>query len=469
MHDSEQPTGVPLSDPPLLQAISTDPVLKHTKLIAEAWDCDGLNQVGSFPHYGGRWSEWNGFFRDNVRQFIKGSEGNWAGTFAGAVCGCPDVYGKQEAGENDWWGNHGGHQWRGTRGPTASVNFVTAHDGFTLADLVSYNEKHNEANGEQNNDGEQHNNSWNCGEEGKSKNQKVISLRHKQLRNFATALLVSQGVPMLVMGDEYGHSKGGNNNTYCHDGEINYFQWDVCEKQKGLVRFFQKLIHLRKSNPSLRQSVYMDGEKIKWHGLKASEPDWSDSSRLVAFSIVGEKKSDDLYVAFNSGHAPVTVELPEIDSGYWDITADTSKPAPFDFLEMDETLNEKEVALAKEQCQGYLDEGFYPMAPYSSIILKRVVNKAVRSRKLDDFSVSSTTISSEAKLHSSKGKKRTTRTTKSPTKLKKAKSSKKSTVTVEQTDSADDERESLRRMLEENRKLKALLEKKKGKSTSTDA
>jgi isoamylase len=350
---------------------------------------------------------------------------------------------------------------------------VTAHDGFTLADLVSYNEKHNEANGEQNNDGEQHNNSWNCGEEGSSKDQKVVKLRHRQLRNFATALLVSQGVPMLVMGDEYGHSKGGNNNTYCHDGDINYFQWDVCEKQKGLVRFFQKLIQLRKANPSLRQSAYMDGEKIKWHGVKASDPDWSDSSRLVAFSIVGERKSDDLYVAFNSGHAQVTVELPEIDSGYWDITADTSKPAPFDFLESDDMLSEKEVGLAKEQCQAYLDEGFYPMAPYSSIILKGVVKKKARSRKVDDFSMSSTTISTEAKqLHSSsssKGskKKATTRTAAKSSKRAKSSDKKTAVEAAAKTGSAedDDERESLRKMLEENRKLKALLEKKKGESS----
>ena len=450
VHDAEMPTGTPLSDPPLLQAISTDPLLKGTKLIAEAWDCDGLNQVGSFPHYGGRWSEWNGIFRDNVRQFIKGSDGPWAGTFAGAICGCPDVYGKEEAAEGDWWGNNGGRRWRGTRGPTASVNFVTAHDGFTLADLVSYNSKHNEANGEQNKDGEQHNNSWNCGHEGKSKDHKVIRLRHKQIRNFATALLVSQGVPMLVMGDEYGHSKGGNNNTYCHDGDINYFQWDVCEKQKGLYRFFKKMIHLRKSNPNLRQSCYLDGSKICWHGLKASEPDWSDTSRLVAFSISGDKDSTDLYVAFNSGHAHATVEVPELQSGFWDIVVDTSKPAPFDFLESDEMLSRTQLELAKSQCQCYLDDGFYPLAPYSAIILKRA-KKGSPSMALEDFSVSSTTISSPARKHSLRARKASPK----PKAASSTKGARKKAA-----GSLDSVRKDI---LEENRKLREILEKQRQK------
>ena len=142
------PTGTPLTDPPLIEAISADPVLAGTKLIAEAWDCDGLNQVGAFPHYG-RWSEWNGHFRDAARQFVKGTDGPWVGNFASALCGSPGVY-LHEPGEEDWWGRHGGRKWKGGRGPAASVNFVTAHDGFSLADLVSYNEKHNEANGEDN-------------------------------------------------------------------------------------------------------------------------------------------------------------------------------------------------------------------------------------------------------------------------------------------------------------------------------
>jgi isoamylase len=138
------------------------------KLIAEAWDCDGLNQVGAFPHYGGRWSEWNGTFRDTVRQFMKGTDGPWAGSFASAICGSPNIYANNHVAETDWWGSNAGKRWKGNRPPSASINFVTAHDGFTLADLVSYNTKHNEANGENNNDGESHNLSWNCGDEGPS-------------------------------------------------------------------------------------------------------------------------------------------------------------------------------------------------------------------------------------------------------------------------------------------------------------
>ena len=451
VHDADQPTGKPLSDPPLLHAISTDPVLRDTKLIAEAWDCDGLNQVGSFPHYGGRWSEWNGIFRDNVRNFIKGSDGPWAGTFAGAICGSPDVYGNPEPGEGDWWGSNDGRRWRGARGPTASVNFVTAHDGFTLADLVSYNSKHNEANGERNNDGEQHNNSWNCGHEGKTEDQGVIRLRHKQLRNFATALLVSQGVPMLVMGDEYGHSKGGNNNTYCHDGDINYFQWDVCEKQKGLVRFFKKLIHLRKSNPNLRQSAYMDGSKIQWHGLKAGEPDWSDTSRLVAFSVSGDTSEwNDLYVAFNSGHEKSVAELPVLESGHWDLIVDTSKPSPFDYLESDDMLGADDLRVAKGQCEVFLDEEFYPIAPYSSVILRRVKQREGEAgAPLEDFSIGSVGISKEAQSAGARTKKR-------------PKAKKKASASASAATAAEEE-ESLLQVLEENKRLKALLDKKRQK------
>ena len=241
---------------------------------------------------------------------------------------------------------------------------------------------------------------------------------------------------MLVMGDEYGHSKGGNNNTYCHDGDINYFQWNVCEKQKGLVRFFKKLIHLRKSNPNLRQSAYMDGSSIQWHGLKAGEPDWSDTSRFVAFSITGDVESNDLYVAFNSGHSQAVAELPKLDSGYWSLTADTSKQAPYDFLECDDMLGRKELKIVKEQCQTYYDDGFYPVGSYSCVILKRVAKKEGGSpAPLDDFSISSVGISKEAK------------------KALRVKAAKKPTQS--------DEDESLLKVLEENRRLKALLEKKR--------
>ena len=284
--DPEVPTGAPLADPPLIEDISQDPYLRDVKLIAEAWDCDGLNQVGAFPHYGGRWSEWNGSFRDTTRQFIKGTEGPWVGNFAAALCGSPDLYGKHEPGEDDWWGNHGGRKWRGTRGPAASVNFVTAHDGFTLADLVTYNEKRNALNGEDNRDGEEHNLSWNCGAEGPTRDPEVLELRARQQRNFMVALLVSQGVPMLLMGDEYGHTKAGNNNTYCHDTAINYFQWDAAEAQAAdYMRFVAHLIRFRRREPLLRQKEFVDSSRIAWHGEEPGEPDWKETSKFLAFSL----------------------------------------------------------------------------------------------------------------------------------------------------------------------------------------
>ncbi|KAH1049372.1 hypothetical protein GLYMA_08G028400v4 [Glycine max] len=210
-------TGTPLSSPPLIDLISNDPILCGVKLIAEAWDAGGLYQVGTFPHWG-IWSEWNGKYRDTVRLFIKGTDG-FAGAFAECLCGSPNLY--QGGGRKPWH----------------SINFVCAHDGFTLADLVTYNNKNNLSNGEDNNDGENHNNSWNCGQEGEFVSTSVKKLRKRQMRNFFLSLMVSQGVPMIYMGDEYGHTKGGNNNTYCHDNYHNYFQWD--KKEESSSDFFR--------------------------------------------------------------------------------------------------------------------------------------------------------------------------------------------------------------------------------------
>ncbi|KAJ8770189.1 hypothetical protein K2173_011524 [Erythroxylum novogranatense] len=220
-------TGTPLSSPPLVDLISNDPILCGVKLIAEAWDAGGLYQVGTFPHWN-IWSEWNGKYRDVVRQFIKGTDG-FSGAFAECLCGSPNLY--QEGGRKPW----------------NSINFVCAHDGFTLADLVTYNQKHNLANGEDNNDGESHNNSWNCGQEGEFASIYVKKLRKRQMRNFFLCLMVSQGVPMIYMGDEYGHTKGGNNNTYCHDNYINYFRWDKKEESTlDFSRFCCLMTKLRK-------------------------------------------------------------------------------------------------------------------------------------------------------------------------------------------------------------------------------
>lgn len=372
------PTGTPLTDPPLIAAISADPILAKTKLIAEAWDCDGLNQVGAFPHYGGRWSEWNGYFRDATRQFIKGTDGGWAGAFASALCGSPNIY-VNEPGEQDWWGNNGGRKWKSGRGPTASINFVTAHDGFTLADLVAYNEKHNEANGEDNRDGESHNLSWNCGEEGPTNDAAVLALRRRQTRNFVAALLLSHGVPMIVMGDEYGHTKGGNNNTYCHDNSLNYFNWEQAKKDAdGLLRFTRHMIGFRKAHKELRRSSYVSDNDVEWHGIVPEEPDWTETSRFLALTLRKPgANAGGVYIAFNTSHQPLMVELPRWEGRVWQPVVDTGKSAPYDILVADERLPATEVEAARAAAAMWTNEHAYPILPWSSIVLESIPAGAV--------------------------------------------------------------------------------------------
>jgi isoamylase len=263
--------GAPLPNPPLLESLAYDPVLSKCKLIAEAWDAGGMYQVGSFPAYG-RWAEWNGKYRDAIRGFIKGDEGI-VGEIANRIQGSPDLY---------WY-----------RGPTASLNFITCHDGFTLRDMVSYNGKHNEANGEWNNDGSNDNNSWNCGWEGDSDDPGVNALRERQMRNAATILFLSRGVPMLLMGDEVGHTQGGNNNSYCHDNALSWMNWDDVQKEAGLLRFFSKLIAFRHAHPVLRGDRFFahrdyvgsGNPDIGFHGTRVDQPDWG--GRCLAFRLCG--------------------------------------------------------------------------------------------------------------------------------------------------------------------------------------
>ncbi|XP_071725446.1 isoamylase 1, chloroplastic isoform X1 [Rutidosis leptorrhynchoides] len=345
LEDDVLTTGSPLSNPPLIDMISNDPILRGVKLIAEAWDCGGLYQVGVFPHWG-VWSEWNGKYRDTVRQFIKGTDG-FSGAFAECLCGSPNLYQK------------------GGRKPWHSVNFICAHDGFTLADLVTYNEKHNIANGEDNKDGDSHNNSWNCGQEGEFVSISVKRLRKRQMKNFFLCLMVSQGVPMIHMGDEYGHTKGGNNNTYCHDNHMNYFQWDKLEDSSSdFFRFCRLITNFRHECESLGLNDFPTAERLQWHGHAPETPDWTETSRFVAFSMKDSVKGE-LYIAFNTGHLPVTITLPERPGYKWDPLVDTSKPAPFDFLSHD--IPERELAI--KQYSQFLDANLYPMLSYSSIIL----------------------------------------------------------------------------------------------------
>jgi isoamylase len=283
--------GTPHSPPPLVQAIAADPILAKTKLIAEPWDAAGLYQVGQFPQWG-RWSEWNGPFRDAVRDFLRGAPSS-AGRFATALAGSRDLY-----------GNHGT--------PASSINFVTCHDGFTLADLVAYDHKHNEANGEQNRDGSNDNRSWNCGVEGPTTDPAILDLRNRQMRNFLLALLISQGVPMLRMGDEYGHTAHGNNNTWCQDNSLSWFDWENTDPD--LFAYLQRLIAFRRDHPSLRLPNFPGPDRLIWH-----DPDWSDQSHFVAFEL------DDLFVSFNAADHERTLTLPQ---GTWNVIVDTTTWGP---------------------------------------------------------------------------------------------------------------------------------------------
>jgi glycogen operon protein len=316
-------TGAPLPNPPLLEMLAYDPILANSKLIAEAWDAGGLYQVGSFPAYG-RWAEWNGKYRDDVRKFIKGDHG-MVGALATRVQGSPDLYLE--------------------RGPTSSVNFVTAHDGFTLWDLVSYNNKHNYANGEDGRDGTNENYSWNCGWEGETDKPEILSLRERQFKNFLTVLMVSRGVPMLLMGDEVGHTKHGNNNTYCHDNELNWFDWGLVRRNKHLYRFTRNLIMFRKKHHVLRSRKFFDHQDyvgsgypdISFHGTKLWQPDWSENSYSLAFLLCGchardgFDADDDIYVIMNAYWDALQFELPPLEDGKkWRVSVNTMMLSPQD-------------------------------------------------------------------------------------------------------------------------------------------
>ncbi|MZD04655.1 glycogen debranching protein GlgX [Streptomyces sp. SID5785] len=314
------PDGTPLPNPPLLEQLAHDPVLRHTKLIAEAWDAAGLYQVGHFPNYG-RWSEWNGKYRDTVRRFVKGEPG-LVGELATRMAGSPDLY-------------------QG-RTSSASVNFVTAHDGFTLFDLVSYNDKHNEANGENNNDGANDNDSWNCGEEGPSTLAHVRDLRMRQMKNLLTILFMSQGIPMILAGDEVGRTQLGNNNTYCQDNELSWFDWDLLETNAELLDFTRKLIAFRHAHPVLRTSEHPTGTDrvgsglpdVSWHGVQAWAPDWAEHGRVLALLRCGRHakggsvRDEHVYVAVNAHWEGHDLELPDLpgDQG-WHLFADTGARA----------------------------------------------------------------------------------------------------------------------------------------------
>lgn len=290
--------GIPLSHPPIIKRIAKDPILSETKLIGEAWDAAGLYQVGHLPNHSGRWAEWNGPYRDDVRKFIKGTPGA-KNNFSTRLGGSSDLY----------------MHWRR---PYHSINFITAHDGFSLHDLVSYNSKHNETNGEGNRDGMNENLSWNCGIEGPTEDQKILSLRNRQMINHHLALMVSQGTPMIYMGDEYGHTKEGNNNTWCHDSPLNYFVWDELERKKEFFEIYRNLIHFRKKHPILRRETFLTDNDILWLGSDGKKIQWFNDTPFLAFILKDQWHEQPLYVAFNATNHKVNVTLPEPPKGkHW--------------------------------------------------------------------------------------------------------------------------------------------------------
>jgi glycogen operon protein len=312
------PDGAPMAYPPVIWEIELSETLADTKIIAEAWDAGGLYQVGYFP--GSRWAEWNGKYRDDMRRFIKG-DGGLIGAVASRISGSADMY--QSPGET----------------AINSVNFITAHDGFTLHDLVSYNEKHNEANGEYGRDGANDNNSWNCGIEGDTDDPVVQELRRRQLKNFGAVLMLSRGVPMLLGGDEFGRSQGGNNNAYCQDNEMNWFDWDVAAKNEDLVRFFSRMIGFRRENDVLRQAEFFTGETnergvrdVEWHGCVLGAPGWNDpGSQVLAFTLAGLGNDPDLHVMMNMSMSDLDFDVPTIEGRSWTKAIDTAAPSPQDF------------------------------------------------------------------------------------------------------------------------------------------
>lgn len=306
--------GTPLSQPPLLRSLAFDSILGNVKLIAEAWDAGGLYQVGSFPSWK-RWAEWNGRYRDDMRRFLKGDD-FLAQTAAARITGSPDLYDPAY------------------RGGNASINFLTCHDGFTLYDLYSYNQKHNEANGWGNTDGADDNNSWNCGVEGETDDPAILALRKRLMKNACAILLCSRGTPMFLSGDEFADTRYGNNNPYCQDNLISWLDWSLLKKNKDLFDFFQYMIRFRKDHPVIRKDLepsYLGIPAMSTHGLTPDETNFSGDSHVVCVRFAGynetTQKEDLVYLAVNSGWFPVTLTLPELPEHYkWKVAVNTGDP-----------------------------------------------------------------------------------------------------------------------------------------------
>ncbi len=329
-------TGKLLANAPLLERIAEDPILRDVKIIAEAWDAAGGYEVGSFSKR--RWAEWNGRFRDDVRRFWRGDDG-MVGSFASRITGSADIYTKSG------------------KGPEGSINFITCHDGFTLNDLVSYRYKHNEANGENNHDGTNDNLSENYGAEGETKDVVIESTRKKQIKNFLVTLFISRGVPMLLFGDEFRRTQGGNNNAYCQDNQTSWVDWTNLEQHQEIYRFAQGMIAFRSAHPVLSKEQFYAESEIHWFSPQGGLPNWSDPEVKELACLIHENGQDMLLLLFNASMNGAVYALPPLPQGYgWHLAVDTSRQGQEDlFAAGEEPLWE--------------DPQSYKLSPRSSAIL----------------------------------------------------------------------------------------------------
>jgi glycogen operon protein len=314
--------GNPLYHAPLLWSIEFSAALDKAKVIAEAWDAAGLYQVGGFPGF--RWAEWNGRYRDVIRRFVRGDRG-LIGEVATRISGSSDLY------EDDG------------RLPGNSVNFVTCHDGFTLYDLVAYNQKHNEANAQDNQDGTNDNLSWNCGVEGDTDDAQILELRKRQAKNFTAILLLSQGVALLLAGDEVLRTQEGNNNAYCQDNELGWFDWTLTETHLDMFLFVSGMIAFRKRHPCLMRKRFLTGHKaesesmadVTWHGARLGDPRWEDrDSQVLVFTLAAAAPGEEsIHVIMNMSEDTMFIELPLLEGQTWFRAVDTGQPSPADILE----------------------------------------------------------------------------------------------------------------------------------------
>jgi glycogen operon protein len=305
-------SGNLLHNPPLLERIAEDPILRDVKIIAEAWDAAGAYEVGSFSER--RWAEWNGRYRDDVRRFWRGDDG-MLGSFASRICGSADIYSKSG------------------KGPESSINFVTCHDGFTLNDLVSYRDKHNEANGENNHDGTNNNLSENYGAEGETTDAGVEAIRKTQIKNFLLTLLISRGVPMLLGGDEFRRTQGGNNNAYCQDNETSWVDWTHLKQHQEIYRFAQGMMAFRRAHPILSKEQFYTDAEILWFNPQQGSPNWADPKEKQFACLIREDEQSALCLVCNAGADAVDFGLPPVPPRTrWYLAVDTSREPPQDLL-----------------------------------------------------------------------------------------------------------------------------------------